>query len=73
MYRMKENCSAYLLIQLKPHGFSNIEAIDGSTGMQSLAQKKQLYKKYYIALLGAQHKAPIPDGKGKVINSKEDK
>jgi hypothetical protein len=30
--------------------------------MLALSNKKQLYKKFYVSLLGGQHKAPVQDG-----------
>ena len=47
---------------MRPHGYTNIDAIDGSKDMLAMAQQKELYKNYYIALLGAHRKAPVADG-----------
>ncbi len=49
-------------MKLRPHGYNNIDAIDGSKDMLAMAQKKELYKNYYVALLGAHRKAPVADG-----------
>lgn len=49
-------------MQLRPHGYVNIDGIDGSKEMMDIAGQKGLYKNYYISLLGGQHKAPIEDG-----------
>lgn len=48
--------------QLRPHGYTNIDAIDGSQEMLAFAQKKKLYQNVQVALLGGEHKAPIADG-----------
>jgi len=44
---------------LFPHGYTNIDAIDGSEDMLSLARKEKLYKQFYVSLLGGEHVAPI--------------
>ena len=49
-------------LKLLPHGYDNIDAIDGSPDMLKLAQNEKLYKTFYVSLLGGEHKAPIEDG-----------
>ncbi|KAK4037225.1 hypothetical protein OUZ56_029264 [Daphnia magna] len=44
---------------LRPHGYVNIDAIDGRKDMLTLSNKKQLYKNFYVSLLGCQYTAPI--------------
>merc|ERR1712071_29428 len=44
---------------LSPHGYTNIDAIDGSEDMLSLAKKEESYKNFYVSLLGGEHVAPI--------------
>ncbi len=44
------------------HGYTNMDAIDGSRDMLKLAEEKQLYRSYYVSLLGGQHAAPFNDG-----------
>ena len=51
-----------LFCQLRDHGYTNIDAIDGSRDMLRLAEEKQLYGHYYVSLLGGQHVAPFDDG-----------
>jgi len=51
-----------LFCQLRHHGYTNIDAIDGSRDMLRLAEEKQLYRHYYVSLLGGQHAAPFDDG-----------
>nr|CAH0105959.1 unnamed protein product [Daphnia galeata] len=46
---------------LRPCGYTNIDAVDASKDMLALSNKKQLYKKFYVSLLGGQHKAPVQD------------
>jgi hypothetical protein len=53
---------SYLFCQLREHGYTNIDAIDGSRDMLRLAEEKQLYRSYHVSLLGGQHAAPFNDG-----------
>ena len=50
------------LSKLSPHGYTNIDAIDGSEDMLSLAKKEESYKNFYVSLLGGEHVAPIEAG-----------
>ena len=49
-------------VQLKEKGYTNVDALDGSTGMIEYAKSRNIYKQYIRALLGPQPIERIPKG-----------